>query len=151
MYSCHDLANASTRSVYQHISMYWLIIYQLRQLLALLLCSNAFILVNPCVCCPAGIHSFADMYSCRDLENASRRFVYQHFQEVIGTEEFFLLAEADVVDLLRSDQLQVCLKCLPKNYFFHINWASKETYHFFRVTFTEIHCIKMIHIWTNIR
>ena len=61
-----------------------------------------------CVCCPAGIHSFADMYSCRDLENASRRFVYQHFQEVIGTEEFFLLAEADVVDLLRSDQLQVC-------------------------------------------
>ena len=32
-----------------------------------------------------------------------------------------------------------------------IHWASKETYHFFRVTFTEIHCIKMIHIWTQIR
>ena len=32
----------------------------------------------------------------------------------------------------------------------HINWASKETYHFFRVTFTEIHCIKMIHIWTHV-
>ena len=32
-----------------------------------------------------------------------------------------------------------------------INWASKETYHFFVVTFTEIHCIKMIHIWTQIR
>ena len=29
---------------------------------------------------------------------------------------------------------------------YYINWASKETYHFFRVTFTEIHCIKMIHI-----
>ena len=26
-----------------------------------------------------------------------------------------------------------------------IHWASKETYYFFRVTFTEIHCIKMIH------
>ena len=23
--------------------------------------------------------------------------------------------------------------------------------HFFRVTFTEIHCIKMIHIWTQLR
>ena len=32
-----------------------------------------------------------------------------------------------------------------------INWASKETYHFFRVTFTKIHCIKMIHILTQIR
>ena len=30
----------------------------------------------------------------------------------------------------------------------NINWASKETYHFFRVTFTEIHCIKMIQIWS---
>ena len=31
-----------------------------------------------------------------------------------------------------------------------VHWASKETYHFFRVTFTEIHCIKIIHIWTQI-
>ena len=33
----------------------------------------------------------------------------------------------------------------------HLHWASKETYHFFRVTFTEIHCIKMIHIWIQVR
>ena len=30
------------------------------------------------------------------------------------------------------------------------NWASKETYQFVRVTFTKIHCIKMIHIWRHI-
>ena len=47
------------------------------------------------------------MYSCTDLENSSRRFIYQHFREVIRTEEFFLLAEQDVVSLLKSDQLQV--------------------------------------------
>ena len=35
--------------------------------------------------------------------------------------------------------------------YIYVHWASKETYHFFRVTFTEIHCIKMIHIWTQIR
>ena len=29
----------------------------------------------------------------------------------------------------------------------YVHWASKETYHFFRVTFTEIHPIKIIHIW----
>ena len=60
--------------------------------------------------CPsrsAGIHSFADMYSCVDLENVSKRFIYQHFLEVIHTEEFFLLPEQDVVNLLKSDQLQV--------------------------------------------
>ena len=31
-----------------------------------------------------------------------------------------------------------------------IPWASKETYHFFRVTLTKIHLIKMNHIWTQI-
>ena len=35
--------------------------------------------------------------------------------------------------------------------FVYVNWASKETYHFFRVTFTETRCIKIIHIWTQIR
>ena len=33
----------------------------------------------------------------------------------------------------------------------YVHWASKETYHFFRVTFTRIHCIKTSHIWTQIR
>lgn len=54
-----------------------------------------------------GIHSFADMYSCEDLKNVAQRFIYQHFPEVIQTEEFFLTPEQDVVRLLRSDQLQV--------------------------------------------
>ena len=30
-------------------------------------------------------------------------------------------------------------------------WASKETYHFFRVTLTKIQSINMNHIWTQIR
>ncbi|KAJ8021102.1 Kelch-like protein 20 [Holothuria leucospilota] len=54
-----------------------------------------------------GIHSFADMYSCEDLKNVAQRFIYQHFPEVIQTEEFFLTPEQDVVKLLKSDQLQV--------------------------------------------
>ena len=33
----------------------------------------------------------------------------------------------------------------------HIHWASKETYHFFRVTLTKIHAVNMNHIWTQIR
>ena len=31
-----------------------------------------------------------------------------------------------------------------------IYWASKETYHFFRATLTEIHAIKINNIWTQI-
>ena len=31
-----------------------------------------------------------------------------------------------------------------------IHWASNETYHFFRVTLTKIHSIKINHIWTQI-
>ena len=42
----------------------------------------------------------------------------------------------------------VCLFiCLCIN----LHWASKETYHFFRVSLTEIQSIKMNHIWTQIR
>ncbi|XP_033099708.1 kelch-like protein 17 [Anneissia japonica] len=54
-----------------------------------------------------GIHSFADMYSCSELEYASRSFIYQHFLEVIRTEEFFIMGEQDVFKLFKSDQLQV--------------------------------------------
>ena len=32
----------------------------------------------------------------------------------------------------------------------YVHWASKETYHFFRVTLTKIHSIKINHIWTQI-
>nr|XP_002738426.2 PREDICTED: kelch-like protein 5-like [Saccoglossus kowalevskii] len=54
-----------------------------------------------------GIHSFADMYSCVDLENAARRYIYQHFLEVIKTEEFLLISHNSLIDLLKSDKLQV--------------------------------------------
>ena len=32
----------------------------------------------------------------------------------------------------------------------YLHWASKQTYHFFRAMFTEIHWIKINHIWTQI-
>ncbi|XP_077990257.1 kelch-like protein 12 [Glandiceps talaboti] len=54
-----------------------------------------------------GIHSFADIYSCKDLESTARRFIYQHFLEVIKTEEFFLMSEHKMTELLKSDKLQV--------------------------------------------
>ena len=38
-----------------------------------------------------------------------------------------------------------------KNFLENIHWASKETYHFFRVSPTEIQSINMNHIWTQIR
>ena len=34
--------------------------------------------------------------------------------------------------------------------YIHIHWASKETYHFFRVTLNKIHAIKINDIWTQI-
>ena len=54
-----------------------------------------------------GIHSFADMYSCPELEYASRRYIYQHFLDVIRQDEFTLISEKKLIDLLQSDQLQV--------------------------------------------
>lgn len=62
------------------------------------------------ICCQfdiAGIHYFADMYSCTELEVAARRYIYQHFLEVIRHDEFLQLAEIRLVELFKSDQLQV--------------------------------------------
>ena len=56
----------------------------------------------------------------------------------MGQIKFMYVLEISPLELFSHDELQ-------------LHWASKKTYHFFSVTFTEIHCIKMIHIWTQIR
>lgn len=55
----------------------------------------------------AGIQSFADMYSCTELESAARRYIYSHFLDAIQHEEFLQLSDERLIDLLKSDQLQV--------------------------------------------
>ena len=57
--------------------------------------------------CVSGIHYFADVYSCSELEAMARQFIYQNFLDVIRMEEFFELPEERLIDLLKSDKLQV--------------------------------------------
>ena len=47
------------------------------------------------------------MFSCVELEAATRRYIYQHFLQVIQHEEFLQLSEDRLIELLKSDQLQV--------------------------------------------
>ena len=47
------------------------------------------------------------MYSCSELEASARRYIYQHFLDVIQHEEFFQLSQERLLDLLKSDKLQV--------------------------------------------
>ena len=54
-----------------------------------------------------GICKFAEAYSCPYLLKKSRRYVEDHFQEVIEQEEFFLLPPCQLIDLLRNDNLNV--------------------------------------------
>lgn len=54
-----------------------------------------------------GIHYFADMYTCIELEATARHFIYQNFLDVIRTEEYLQLSEERLLDLLSSDKLQV--------------------------------------------
>ncbi|RUS88789.1 hypothetical protein EGW08_003419 [Elysia chlorotica] len=54
-----------------------------------------------------GIHYFADIYSCHELEGVARQFIYQNFLDVIRMEEFFELPEERLLYLLKSDKLQV--------------------------------------------
>ena len=54
-----------------------------------------------------GIHRFADMYSCTELEATAREFIFQNFLLVSHTEEFFELSEDQLIGLLQSDKLHV--------------------------------------------
>lgn len=54
-----------------------------------------------------GIQSFADMYSCVELEAIARRYVFRHFLDVIQHEEYLNLSEDRLVWLLQSNSLQV--------------------------------------------
>ncbi|XP_029634942.1 kelch-like protein 2 [Octopus sinensis] len=54
-----------------------------------------------------GIHYFADMYTCIELEATARHYIYQNFLDVIRTEEYLQLSEERLLDLLNSDKLQV--------------------------------------------
>ena len=44
---------------------------------------------------------------CSDLESQSRQFIYQNFIEVMHTDEYLLLSEERILQLLKSDKLQV--------------------------------------------
>ncbi|XP_074656230.1 kelch-like protein 12 [Tubulanus polymorphus] len=54
-----------------------------------------------------GIQSFADVYSCVELETAARHYVERHFADVVRSDEFFQLPESRLVELLKSESIQV--------------------------------------------
>ena len=54
-----------------------------------------------------GIRQFADHYSCSELEVAALRYTCQNFLEVVKGEEFLQLPVRKLVELLKSDKVQV--------------------------------------------
>ena len=54
-----------------------------------------------------GIRQFADHYSCEELELAAREFINQNFMEIMKNEEFLQLTFRNLIELLKSDKLQV--------------------------------------------
>lgn len=54
-----------------------------------------------------GIRAFADLYSCKDLEQAAYRYICQHFLDVVKCEEFLQLTKQGLLNLLEQDDVQV--------------------------------------------
>ncbi|KAM7447248.1 protein modification by small protein conjugation [Porites harrisoni] len=54
-----------------------------------------------------GISKFAEAYSCHSLQKKSRKFIQDHFQEVVKHEEFLLLPVGQLTELLKDDNLNV--------------------------------------------
>jgi len=58
---------------------------------------------NNCI----GIDQFARQFGCLDLAKCAQKFITEHFCEVINSEEFLNLTEAQLCNLLHRDDLQV--------------------------------------------
>ena len=54
-----------------------------------------------------GIRNFADAHTCTDLKLASGHYAVTHFNEVAYEEEFLQLTKAQLLELLRSEDLNV--------------------------------------------
>ncbi|XP_064652779.1 kelch-like protein 12 isoform X2 [Lineus longissimus] len=54
-----------------------------------------------------GIQSFADMYSCAELDTAAQQYLEQHFSDVVRGEEFFQLSEKKLISILKNERIQV--------------------------------------------
>ena len=54
-----------------------------------------------------GIRSFADTHACSDLLRVADMFAHHNFQEVMESEEFLLLPQDQLIDILSSDELNV--------------------------------------------
>ncbi|KAL4085413.1 hypothetical protein QTP88_027272 [Uroleucon formosanum] len=60
--------------------------------------------------CPTNcisINAIADFYSCMKLIKNSELYIYQHFSEVFGGDEFLALSSEQVIKLISSDKLVV--------------------------------------------
>ncbi|GFO44811.1 kelch-like protein 17 [Plakobranchus ocellatus] len=100
MYTCRiEVSVDNVQAVLQGASMLGL--HSLRNLCAHFLQNQ--LTASNCL----GIHYFADIYSCHELESVARQFIYQNFLDVIRMEEFFELPEERLLCLLKSDKLQV--------------------------------------------
>ena len=54
-----------------------------------------------------GIRSFADAHSCTGLLQASEKYIYEHFNDVVKNEEFLLLPRDELAALLTCEELNV--------------------------------------------
>ena len=54
-----------------------------------------------------GIHCFAELHSCSELQQKSKDFILHHFQSVWPQDEFLQLAKVKLVELLSDDDLNV--------------------------------------------
>lgn len=54
-----------------------------------------------------GIRQFADSLGCLQLVGAAEKYIHHYFCKVAQSEEFFSLAYDELIDIIRSDELNV--------------------------------------------
>lgn len=71
-----------------------------------------------------GIAEFAAEHGCMELEQKARKYIHNHFCEVIKSDEFLTLTYCQVIALLKQDELNV--RCETEVYQAVMRWVQHE-------------------------
>ncbi|XP_014669679.1 PREDICTED: actin-binding protein IPP-like [Priapulus caudatus] len=88
-----------------------------------------------------GVYLFADAHYCNSLKRDAEAFIFSHFLDVLGEEEFFSLSHEDLGELLLSEKLRIdnefqVLKAA-------IDWISHDLQTRRRHIFSLVKCIRL--------
>ncbi|XP_012938839.1 kelch-like ECH-associated protein 1B [Aplysia californica] len=72
-----------------------------------------------------GFANFAAIHGCLDLEAKAKKYIHEHFCEVIKYDEFLTLEHEDMINIVKQDELNI--RCETQVFQAVVRWVEHDT------------------------